>query len=145
MRNLTIKREKAFAASAIPQLVYVEDPTHPELTIRQVPCRLIGLIRNGETKTFEIGNEACRIFVIADKRTCNFSNGFLALPAGEEDLFFTGVCELTATNGTPFRFMSDPESELPKLRKKSRRAMIVTYLIFFCLSVAVGVAVALFK
>ena len=74
MRNLTIKREKSFVSSLAKMKVYIEDPTSNEMRINDVPCRKIGDLKNGEEKTFQIGEEEAKVFVIADKSNKNLQN-----------------------------------------------------------------------
>ena len=39
MRNLTIKRKKAYAGCVMKPKVYIEDPVANELIIKGIPCR----------------------------------------------------------------------------------------------------------
>ena len=65
MRNLTVKREKSFVACLITMKVFAEDKEHGETVIDGTPCRRIGELKNGEEKTFPIGEDDVKIFVIA--------------------------------------------------------------------------------
>ena len=53
-------------------------------------CRRLGDLKNGEEKTFLVGESAARVFVIADKLSKNYCNEFYPLPEGEEDVVLTG-------------------------------------------------------
>ena len=61
MRNLTILRRKKAAAALTKMKVYIEDPFSNELTIKDVPCRKLGELKNGEEVTFQIENRAAKI------------------------------------------------------------------------------------
>ena len=43
--------------------VYIEDNTSEEIRINDIPCRQLGTLKNGEEKTFQIGDEAAKVFV----------------------------------------------------------------------------------
>ena len=72
MRELTITRRKTVVGCAGKLKVYIEDPSAVELIINNSPCRMLGTLRNGETKQFSIPEEACKIFVIAGKMSRNY-------------------------------------------------------------------------
>ncbi len=116
MRNLTITRTKTFVGCAMSLKVYIEDPfgtdpTAATTTINGVMCRLLGKIKNGATETYEIGNEAGRVYVIADKLSKSYCNEFYPLPAGEEDISLSGRPRFNPATGNAFRFdgVVDPE------------------------------------
>ena len=52
MRYLTIKRHKSLIGWAVQVRVYIEDPFSPELDICGVPCRLLGMLKNNQEKSF---------------------------------------------------------------------------------------------
>ena len=76
MRTLTITRNKTFVGCAGKLKVYIEDYQAPEMTILDTPCRQIGILKNGETQSFEITEEAVKVFVIADKISKGYCNEF---------------------------------------------------------------------
>ena len=67
MRMLTIKRTKSFIACLAKMKVYIEDSSSTEIVINDVPCRKLGVLKNGEEKQFEIDEKEAKVFVIADK------------------------------------------------------------------------------
>jgi len=87
MRNLTIKRTKSFVACLIKLKVYIEDPSSNEMKINNISCRKLGDLKNGEEKTFLIGDNAAKVFVIADSLSKGFCNEYYSLPEGQEDVF----------------------------------------------------------
>lgn len=121
MRNLTIKRIKSFAGCLAQLKIYIEDASSNELLINGIPCRKIGEIKNGEEKTFVIGEESAKVFVIADKLSRNYCNEFYQLPAGEEDVFLSGKCHLNPARGNAFLFDNNDSAEVMQLRKKGSK------------------------
>ena len=140
MRNLTIKREKCFIAAVSKIKIYAEVETGGELTIKGTPCRKIGEIKNGEEKTFEIENNAAKIFVIADKLSKNFCCEYYQLPEGEEDISLTGKCHFDFFAGNSFRFENNNSDEVVSFRKKNRRrgVGIMSAVIAVCIIIGVG-------
>lgn len=126
MRTLTITRGKTFVGCLGKFKFYVEDANNPETTILNTPCRKLGTIKNGETKSFEIPEEAVKIFVIADKVSKGFCNEYYPIPAGTEDVTLTGQCKFNPANGNAFRFdgVTD-EAVLANRRKSSNKGLIV--------------------
>lgn len=131
MRNLTIRRRKVFAGCLAKAKIYMEDPLAHEITIDKVPCRKLGELKNGEEQTFRIGDEAARIYVIADKLSKEYSNEYYQLPAGEEDVVLTGQNQYTLA-GSPFRFDDNNSAGIDAKRKKGTTIGVIV-LIVACL------------
>lgn len=134
MRNLTIKREKRFVACLMKMQVYVSDPQSTEIYINNMPCRKLGTLKNGEEKTFVIGNEDADIFVIADKLSKNFCNDVYHICAGEEDIFLSGRNRYNPATGNAFRFDGVTDETVLKNRKKGTRIGIIV----LCIAALVG-------
>ena len=111
MRNLTVKREKSFVACLITMKVFAEDKEHGETVIDGTPCRRIGELKNGEEKTFPIGEDDVKIFVIADELSKSFCFDCYALPAGSEDVFLSGRNRFSLSSGNSFRFDNNDSAE----------------------------------
>lgn len=128
MRKLTIKRTKSFVASLVSLKVYIEDATSDELVINGVSCRKIGTLKNGEEGVFQIGEEATRVYVIADKLSKNYCNEFYEIPAGIDDIHLSGKNKFNLANGNAFRFDGNTSEAVLQNRKKSNRkgAIIIT-------------------
>ena len=112
--------------------VYIEDPMQPELEINGVPCRKLGELKNGAQQTFQVGDEAAKLFVIAGKTSKNYCNDFVQLPQGCEDLFFSGQNEMNTASGNAFRFdCNDPETVQNRKqgKKKGWTVLIIAMLI----------------
>ena len=125
MRTLTITREKSFVASLTKMKVYVEDPLLAEIMINDVPCRKIGVLKNGQTASFEVSNEALKIFVVADKLSTDYCSDLYELPAGNEDVFLSGKNKYDPSTFNAFRFNQNESSAALNNRKKGFRIGIV--------------------
>ncbi len=143
MRKLTIKREKRFVACLGKMKVYIEDGTANDIKINGVSCRKLGTLKNGEEKTFEISNEAAKVFVIFDKLSKGYCNDYYQLPSGEEDVILTGKNEYNPATGNAFRFDGVTDEEvLANRRKGTSRGIIVlaaSVAICFMLGIFIGI------
>lgn len=140
MRNLTVKRTKSFVGCLVKLKVYIEDPTSSELVIRNVPCRKIGELRNGEEKTFSIGENESKLFVIADTLSKDYCNDFYRIPAGQDDVYISGKNKFNPVTGNAFRFDGVADEEVLQNRKKSLRKGIV----ILCISLVIGFIIGIF-
>ena len=132
MRKLSIKREKSFVGCAAKMQVYISDfqsnelemPLHTvdtetgEKKVKKISCRKLGEIKNGEEATFEIGNDAAMIFVIADKASKDFCNDCYPIKAGDEDISLSGKNKFNPMVGNAFR-INDNDVNMTANRKKS--------------------------
>jgi len=129
MRKLTIERKKSFVGCLARMKVYIEDSVNSELTLNGVPARKLGELKNGETREFEIPNEASRIFVIADTVSKDYCNEFYVIPDGEEDVFLSGRNRFNPAAGNAFRFDGNDSAEVLANRKKGTSRGLVILLI----------------
>lgn len=141
MRNLTIKREKSFVGSLAKMKVYIEDPTSNEMRINDVPCRKIGDLKNGETKTFQIDEQTLKVYVIADKLSKDYCNEFYQLPAGQEDVFLSGKNKFNPANGNAFRFDNNESEENIANRKRGTRKGLLILIIAAIIGAVVGYSI----
>lgn len=125
MRKLTITRQKSFVACLAKIQVYIEDTSSSELVINGTPCKKLGVIKNGETISFEIENCATKIFVIADKVSRNYCNEVYEIPEGEEDVSLVGKNEYNPISGNAFRFQNNNSEIAQSNRKKGTKVGIV--------------------
>jgi hypothetical protein len=138
MRNLTIKRHKSFVGCLGKMKVYIEDSLMGELEINGISCRKLGELKNGEEKTFLVGESAARVFVIADKLSKNYCNEFYPLPEGEEDVFLAGKNHFNPAAGNPFRFDGVTDETVLKNRKKGGKIGTVIFILAIAFGVAIG-------
>ena len=137
MRKLTIKRNKTFVACLAKMKVYIEDPSSTDLVINDIPCRKLGVLKNGEEKTFEIGDGPAKVFVIADKMSKNFCNEFYQLSAGTQDVYLTGKNKFNPASGNAFRFDNNDSEEAKVNREKGK----ATGTIILIASIVVGIVI----
>ena len=144
MRNLTIKRTKSLSACLAKMRVYIEDPISGDLLINNTRCRRLGELKNGEERTFEITNDAAKVFVIADKLSRSFCNEYYQLDEGEEDVALTGRNVFNPASGNAFRFDNNNNPDAIANRTKGTRTgaivLIVAAIIGFVIGLAVGLA-----
>lgn len=138
MRNLTICRKKSFVACLAKVKVYIEDHAAAELMINNVPCRKLGDLKNGETKTFLIGEQAARVYVIGDKLSRHYSNDFFELPEGQEDIFLSGKNKYSLAAGNPFRFDNNPSAVAMANRKKGARIGLIVLAVAAVVGFGIG-------
>ena len=145
MRYLTIERKKSFVGCAGVFKVYVEDPEMEELRINGVPCRKLGTLKNGETARFAIGENAAALFVVSGKLSRNFSSDMIRLPAGSDDLTYTGQSRFSLFTGNAFRFDNVFDEDTLKFRNAGRRRgailLSVCVAVGFFIGVIIGVPV----
>jgi len=138
MRNLSITRTKCFVACLGKMKVYIEDPDLGDTVISGVSCRKLGDLKNGETATFPIGEEAARVFVIADQMSRNYSNDCYPLEAGTQDVVLTGKNHFNPGAGNPFRFDGVSDEAILSARKKGSRKGILVLIIAAIVGFAIG-------
>lgn len=137
MRKLTIYRAKSRAAAVARMRVFLEDSEAAEFTINGVGCRKLGVLRNGEERTFEIGEQRARVFVVADRAETEYSSAFVDLPAGFEDIRLTGRTLRSPQTGVAFRFDEAEDPELRRARNR-RRLRLAALLIAAALALGAG-------
>lgn len=146
MRSLTIKRAKKFTACLAVMKVYIEDPDSNELTIDGTPCRRLGELKNGEEKTFTIGEDAAKVFVIADKASRGWCFDYYRIEAGTEDIRLSGANVLDPGTGNAFRFDDNPNGPSTEQRAKSKRTGTLILIMSLILGISAGViAVAVIR
>ncbi len=140
MRTLTITRQKRFVACMAAMQVYLESP-NGDTRINNVPCIKLGRLKNGQTEIFSVPEEACRIFIIADKFTKNCCSEVYQLPAGTDPVSLTGKNRFRPFSGNPFYIDGNDSAEAQAHRKKSSRKFWVIMAIACLLGFLVGFAV----
>lgn len=141
MRNLTIKRTKSFVACLMKIKIYIEDPTSNEILINNTPCRKIGDLKNGEEKTFQISEQAAKVFVIADKFSKNYCNEYYQIPEGQDDIFLSGKNKYNPANGNAFRFDNNESEGIVANRKKGTRKGLGVLIAALIIGVIVGLVI----
>ncbi len=141
MRKLTIERKKSFVGCLVKLKVYIEDPLSSELNICNTPCRRIGMLKNGEEKTFLIEDNAAKIFVIADTLSKDFCCDCYQLPQGSDDISLSGKNEFNPFGGNAFRFDNNETADIAAFRKKGVRGSAVIITSCIVIGLVIGLAV----
>ena len=140
MRNLTIQRTKSFVACLGKMKVYIVDHQSFDTVINDSPCRLLGTLKNGEVKTFRIGEEATRVYVVADKLSRNYSNDYYNIPEGQEDISLSGKNCYNPGAGNPFRFDGVTDADVLANRKKGGKKGLLIMIIAVIVGLVIGFA-----
>ena len=138
MRTLTVTRTKSFVGCLAKLQIFIEDPTASDITINSVPCRKLGNIKNGETVSFEIGEGAARVFVIADNLSRNWCNEFYQLPEGSEDISLSGRCKFNPAAGNAFLFDNNDTYEAYENRTQNKKRGTVVIILAIIIGFAIG-------
>lgn len=107
MRNLIIRRNKAFFGRKEPYCVYVSDPASGDFNINSTPCRLLGRIANGELAAFSIAEDAVQLFIVPENYSDEYCCEYCILPAGDQPITLHGKCFADKKNGHPFHFFGN--------------------------------------
>lgn len=138
MRVLTITREKKFAACLAKVKVYIEDPNSSEIVINSIPCRKLGTLKNGETKSFEIEDNAVKVFVIGDVISKEYCNDYYQVPEGTEDIALSGKNIVSPTSGNPFVFNNNDSHDIKEYRKKKNRKGLIIFIVALIVGIIIG-------
>ncbi len=138
MRNLSIRRTKSFVGCLVNMRVYIEDHTFGDLVINGVPCRKLGKLKNGEEKTFQIEENASKVYVIADKISKNYCNEYYQLPEGEDDVFLSGKNKFNPASGNAFRFDNNNSEDVLRNRKSGTRKGLLVLIAAVLIGAIVG-------
>ena len=138
MRNLIITRKKSFVGCLAKMKVYIEDPESGDLTINNVPCRKLGVLKNGEKQTFAIEDGAAKVYVIADTLSKDYCNEFYELPEGREDVELTGKNYYNPAAGNPFRFDNNPSAGAAQNRKRGTKIGLIVLVVALVIGSIIG-------
>ena len=114
MRNLIIQRKSASTGRFAKMNVYIEDAKSGEITLNDLPCRKIGVLKNDDIKTFSITEEATKIIVVANQEE---KTGYLevySLEEGSEDIVLSGETIFGRNGKFVFKFDSKNNQINPK-------------------------------
>lgn len=142
MRNLTIKREKGFTGFLTKARIYVCDELTGDTKINGEKCYKLGELKNGEEKTFVIGDGEVKIYVVQDKLSRNLTNEVCFIPAGVEDIYLMGEFKYNPFGGNGFRFHGMTDPRVLANRKKSSKKFGVYVAICFIIGIVGGFLLA---
>jgi len=137
MRKLTIRRKKSFVGCLAKMQVYIEDTSANDIEINNISCRKLGDLKNNEEKTFEIGEDSAKIFVIADKLSKDYCNDVYRISAGQEDVILSGINKFNPANGNAFLFDNNESEDVKQNRKKGAKKGLLV----LCIAIIAGALV----
>ncbi len=143
MRKVYLTRDKSFVGFLGKLNVYIEDHDNSELTISGIPCKKVCQVKNGETVSFDIGDEAVKVIVIADRLSKDLCNDYYQVPAGIGDVEIGGKCTYNPGAGNPFRFHGVTDEDALANRKRSGRKGIITTVIAIAIGIVIGLVLSM--
>lgn len=138
MRNVTIRRNKSFVGSLVSAKIYVEDMTYGDTQINGIRCRKLGELKNGQEDTYQVSENAVKIFVIADKMSKGFCSEFYQLPFGTEPVLLTGQNRFSLFSGNAFRFDNNTDPVALENRSRGKAKGISVLIISVIIGVIIG-------
>lgn len=148
MRNLTLKRNKAFVGSLLKADVYIQDNVFGNITVNSVRCRKIGELKNGQEKTFAIDDNEAMLFVISGKPRNNYSYNYYDIPEGNTDISLSGKNKMNYASEAYFSFDGNPTEETPHRivqdtmdEAKRKKIIVITFVVLF-IAIAIVVFIA---
>ncbi len=142
MRQLTVTRRKKFVASLAKIKFYIEDPENGDTDITGVRTRKLLELKNGDTQSVEIGDNAARLFAIAGPTSKDWCVDVYNIPEGSENIELTGQNMYNPANGNAFRFDgNDDDPETKKIRNKGNKRGFLILIIAILIGAAVGALV----
>lgn len=133
MRNLTIKKEKSRLSRFSKTRICIYDPNSTDIKINKQPYRILGILKNGEEKTFQIEDSEIQILAFNDNSSRHITNDIYNIPAGTEDISLTGRDNHKLTRGT-FEFDNATNEITLKNRKQQGRDSLW---LFICIIAAI--------
>ncbi len=121
MRKLTLTRRKALPWALFPLNVCVRDE-EGDCTVGKDRARVVGEIKNGEEKSFEIPDAETDVTVAPASVPRWFMCEKRAIPAGSEDVSLAGKVRYSPFLGNPFLFDDPDETTAAERKKRLRRA-----------------------
>ncbi len=103
MRKLTLQRKKSFIACLCSIYVYIScEKEKAERTLGNIPCKLMGKLKNGKSIVLDISEEPTHVFVAYSRNFPEkYHTSFYLLP-GKEDVSLFTEPEFNPANGNPF-------------------------------------------
>ncbi len=123
MRTLTINRTKSSINNFYKLQVYIQDD-QGDTTLQGAQYRFLGEVKNGESRIFQIDENARNLFVFFTNSSKNYCNDTYPLPAGTEDVILSGKCVYNPATGNAFRFDGEATEAMTANRKRSNKAGI---------------------
>ncbi len=139
MRRVYLTRDKSFVGCAVTLNVYVEDNARGDATVNGVAYRKVCPIKNGETVSFDIGDEATRVMVAVTTAVDNTLSDYYQIPAGETDVELGGVCKYVNGAGSPFRFHGVTDEDVLSNRKRAGKKSALLWVAAVLIGLGIGI------
>ena len=138
MRRITIKRQASIKGFFRSICLYVEDAEGTE-ELCSVRCRKLFNIKNGEERSFEIGEDEVRIFAVTGGANGESTVTEYPIAAGNYALFIGAKClKIGKTVKLKFMFCLTVSNRFSLDRARAKRKkIIIASVIALCLAIAV--------
>ena len=137
MRRLWIERRKASAAAATAMNVYIEAPEEGDVIINDIPCRKLGVVKNGRKKRFTIEEDARKVFIV--HKVGKKEHPFVQLEEGWDDVFISGTARKKLFRGKSFWVEGMEEVPVQKDPKAAKRLGTLILVLAILLGIGGGV------
>lgn len=134
MRRLWIERRKASAAAATAMNVYIEDPEEGDVIINDIPCRKLGVVKNGRKKRFTIEEDARKLFVV--HKVGKKEHPFVQLSEGRDDVFVSGTARKKLFQGKSF--WVEGMEEVPAQKNPGATKRLGTVILVLAILLGIG-------
>ncbi len=141
MRILTVTRKKSFVGCLATIKLCMEVPEHEshDIVIDGKRCRILAKLKNGKTESIQVGDDAFKLYAIADNASTSFCREFYTVEAGTEDVCLSGACVFNPARGNAFSFDGNDTAEVVADRKKSQKKGTVILAIALTVGIIAGV------
>lgn len=131
MRNLTIINNTTHVPSLSKTKIYVEDHAMPDTVINGIPCRKLGVVKNGESATFKIAEKPAIVFAVTSRGLKNYYSECYEINGEYGDVVLSGKRHFSPFKASPFVFEGGGSEEVNENRKKAFKKLMMGVLIFF--------------
>ena len=104
MRKITIKRNKSFVGGGARVHICILDNVNGDIDIDGNICKEIGVLKNGEEKSFIISEEENIIYAFYNYAYKDSTYDTFKVPANNNNYRVTGKIKFSLSNNSPFRF-----------------------------------------
>lgn len=129
MRNLTIINNTTHVPSLSKTKIYVEDHAMPDTVINGIPCRKLGVVKNGESATFKIAEKPAIVFAVTSRGLKNYYSECYEINGEYGDVVLSGKRHFSPFKASPFVFEGGGSEEVNENRKKAFKKLMMGVLI----------------
>lgn len=103
----------------------------PDTVISGIPCRKLGVVKNGESTTFKIAEKPAIVFAVTSRGLKNYYSECYEINGEYGDVVLSGKRHFNPFKASPFVFEGGGSEEVNENRKKAFKKLMMAVLIFF--------------